>query len=351
MVRRQKGFTLVELLVVIAIIGVMVGLLLPAVQAAREAARRMSCSNNLKNLSLAFHNYHDTFRRIPRAASAITEQALPPQNGNWNGYSPQTMILPFIEQGNVYDQLAFNQYHYRGGIAPPALLSPVAVSRTRIATFLCPSDKDFPSTADIGWNNYGVSLGSTVGWNRPLQNSNGFFVGNTDRNFKDITDGLSNTIMLGEFNKGDNTGSLFDFKSDFANGIAFTFATLDFNPQLRLPSQGELDMYGQACLAAAPGSHRSSAGFRWIAPGQYNSAFNTLMTPNWRFPACMNCGGCGQGDSQGIFPARSRHPGGAHHALGDASVKFISESSDLFIYQSLGTATGGEAADFSLIIN
>lgn len=350
MVRRQRGFTLVELLVVIAIIGVMVGLLLPAVQAAREAARRMSCSNNLKNLSLAFHNYHDTYRKVPRAASAVTKQGAV-NNGNWNGYSPQTMILPFIEQGNVYDQLAFNQYHYDATIVPPAPLAPVTVSRTKIATYLCPSDKDYPSTVEIGWNNYGISFGSTVGYSRPLQNSNGFFVGNTDRNFKDIIDGLSNTIMLGEFNKGDASAALFDYKSDFANGIPFSFTTLDFNPQTRLPSQGELDAYGATCLAAAPASHRSDAGFRWIAPGQYNTAFNTLMTPNWRFPACMNCAGCGQGDSQGVFPARSRHPGGAHHALGDASVKFITENADLFIYQSLGTATGNESADFSSIIN
>ncbi len=346
--RKRRGFTLVELLVVIAIIGVMVGLLLPAVQAAREAARRMSCSNNLKQMGLAFHNYHDTYKRMPMAASSIVFPVGQVATSNWHGYSAHTMILPFIEQTPLFDQLRFNERHYSGDIVPPATVSPLAVSRTRINTFICPSDKDFPSTTDIGWTNYGVSHGSNVGYGaNQTTEANGFFTRSIHVKFSDVLDGLSNTIMLAEFNKGDNNGGRFDVQAgDFPNGIAITFPRT-FNFPQSFPTQAQLTAYGEACLAAGPTSHRSTAGFRWIAPGQYNTSFNTLAPPNWRYPACMDCAGCGQGDSSGLFPARSRHPGGVHHTMGDASVQFITESVDLIIYQSVGTRDGKEAVDMS----
>jgi prepilin-type N-terminal cleavage/methylation domain-containing protein len=349
MLKKRSGFTLVELLVVIAIIGVMVGLLLPAVQAAREAARRMSCSNNLKQLGLAFHNYHDTYKQLPMAASPVVFPVGQVANSNWHGYSAHTMILPYIEQSVVFDQLRFNERHYSGDIVPPAAVSPLAVSRTRINTFICPSDKDFPSTTDIGWNNYAVCHGSNLGYNVALANANGMFTRQKNQKFSDVLDGLSNTIMTGEFNKGDNTSGRFDIQGgDFANNVPYPSGMPEVS---RLPLQpitaAMLVAYGDACNAAGPGSHRSPAGFRWIAPGQYNTSFNTVATPNWKYPACMDCNGCGQGDSRGIFPARSRHPGGAHHGLGDASVQFITESVDLFVYQSLGSRDGGEAIDQS----
>lgn len=348
MVSRRKGFTLVELLVVIAIIGVMVGLLLPAVQAAREAARRMSCSNNLKQLGIAFHNYHDTFNRLPPAASHLIWQGNVAAH-NWHGYSPHTMILPYIEQQQVFDQFHFNERHYSGEIIPPAIIAPVTVANeTRINTFICPSDRDWPGT-QLGVNNYAVSFGSNRGYNVSIQDGNGFFRRQRDNKFADVTDGLSNTIMLGEFLKGDNTGARFDIRRDFVNGQPFpagmpVMVTLD--EPLLMPV---LEQYGQQCLAAGPGSHRSSAGFRWQAPGQYNTAFNTLAPPNWRFPSCMNCEGCGQGDSQGVFPARSLHPGGAQHVLGDASVQFIQESIDLQVYHALGSVDGQEPVDTSAL--
>ncbi len=103
-----------------------------------------------------------------------------------------------------------------------------------------------------------------------------------------------------------------------------------------------LQAYGQACLAAVS-THRSSAGFRWVAPGQYNTTINTIAPPNWQFPACMTGGG-GQGDSTGVFPARSRHTGGAIHTMGDGSVQFVSQSINLTTYQGLGSANGGDVA-------
>lgn len=352
MVRRKRGFTLVELLVVIAIIGVMVGLLLPAVQAAREAARRMSCSNNLKQLGLSFHNYHDTFRRLPHGSAPINGNfngGFVVANSNWHGYSPQTMILPYIEQGAIFDQLTFRSTHTSTAIVPPALVSPVVLARNQVSTFICPSDKDFPDVTNRGWINYGVNFGSNTGWRGDIANANGMFVLNFTRNFKDVTDGLSNTIMMGEFNKGDNTAAIFDVRNgDVVRGQAFGAMPTVFRIVAGIPSitQFQLEAYGAQCLAGQA-NHTSFAGSRWSAPGQYNTAFNTLAPPNWRFPACIQCGGCGQGDSQGIVPARSRHPGGVQVSLGDASVRFISDSVNLILYQSMGSIDGGEPTDTS----
>lgn len=356
MKRSRKGFTLVELLVVIAIIGILVGLLLPAVQAAREAARRMSCSNNMKQFALTFHNYESAFKVVPRTASHMSwsRTAGGPAASNWHGYSAHVMILPYIEQGSVFARYDFLDSHYDATVRAGTAIPPVYNGNRRLAPFLCPSDLPYPATSniqagtgfelsDMGWNNYGVSEGSNVGWGVANGDQNGFFKRNRETSFAEIIDGLSNTIMAAEFNKGDNTSSIFSVVSgDFPNGIAFP-STL--TPQF--PPEAALLTYGQACLAAGPGSHRSTAGFRWAAPGFYNSAINTVAPPNWRWPSCMNCGGCGQGDSSGVFPSRSRHTGGSQHGMGDGSVQFISDSTDVITYQNLGSARGGGIASIT----
>jgi prepilin-type N-terminal cleavage/methylation domain-containing protein len=350
MVRRRSGFTLVELLVVIAIIGILVGLLLPAVQAAREAARRMSCSNNMKQLALGFHNYESTHKKVPRLASWI-DNGSGMQQSNWNGYSAHTMLLPYIEQGNLFAQLAFNQYHYDTAVKAPASIPALYVGHTQIAAFICPSDIAYAASSnkqagtgwelgEMGWNNYGCSEGSNVGWGVGAGDQNGFFKRQTDTKFGDVLDGLSNTIMMAEFNKGDNTSAIFTaVGGDFPNGIAFPGGAPN-----QFWNQTILTAYGQSCQAAGAASHRSTAGFRWIAPGFYNTGINTLAPPNWQYPACMNCAGCGQGDSSGVFPSRSRHTGGSQHAMGDGSIQFISNTTDLVIYQALGSARSGDVA-------
>lgn len=350
---QRKAFTLVELLVVIAIIGILVGLLLPAVQAAREAARRMSCGNNLKQLGLAFHNYESTYKKVPRLASDMrwSRTAGGAAASNWHGYSAHTMILPYIEQSNVFTNFDFLDSHYETALRAPTVIPPMYNAHRKLPAFICPSDLQYPASsnvnaqgwelAEMGWNNYGCSEGPNVGWGVAAGDQNGFFKRQIDASFADIIDGLSNTIMMGEFNKGDNTSSVFTVVGgDFPNGVAFPSGVPN-----QFWTQAQLDTYGASCLTAGPTSHRSTAGFRWSAPGFYNTAINTMVTPNWRFPACMNCGGCGQGDSAGIFPARSRHAGGAQHVMGDGSVQFISSNIELRAYQGLGSAKSGDVAN------
>jgi hypothetical protein len=158
------------------------------------------------------------------------------------------------------------------------------------------------------------------------------------RGFNDAIDGLSNTIMIAEFIKGDNNDSRFTVNGDIVKPISLSGYPDQFW------TQSQLDTYGAACLAGQ-GTHQSFAGFRWSAPGQYNASMNTMAPPNWRFPACHDCSGCGQADARGIFPSRSRHPNGTMHALGDGSVRFITNTVNLTTYQALGSASGEDVVN------
>ncbi len=219
---RRDGFTLIELLVVIAIIAILVALLLPAVQQAREAARRSSCKNNLKQLGLAIHNYHDTYRVLPPgfiqelgAAAGNNDGTQQPDATNW-GWA--TYLLPEMEQGPLFDTLrpGVNRFHQAANNTPAGLLLAVT---TPLAAFRCPSDPGTELNDDrqlmIGSatnlvstvrSNYVASnCSGNLSWTNGDPNTtgagtraNGVFIRNGDRNFSDLTDGLSNTIALGE---------------------------------------------------------------------------------------------------------------------------------------------------------
>ncbi len=196
---RLKGFTLVELLVVIAIIGILVGLLLPAVQAAREAARRMQCTNNLKQLGLSLHNYHDTHRVFPSGIYDIIAA-----NGSVTGATPlwgwSVMVFPYIEQGNMFNQLNTSTNSLKFAVNDPVLLN---LLQTPIPTFKCPSDSsdnlnsDRPIAAATGnvqlaTANYVGNFGQSDNSGLLLQSNQGTLT------FGSLTDGSSNTVAVGE---------------------------------------------------------------------------------------------------------------------------------------------------------
>jgi prepilin-type N-terminal cleavage/methylation domain-containing protein len=208
---REKGFTLVELLVVIAIIGILVGLLLPAVQAAREAARRMQCSNNLKQIGLALHNYNDVYKKFPSGQYYCRRDIVcNNQRATWlQGWGWSASILPFIEQGNISNALNYGLNMY-DPVNVPIIQTPVGI-------FQCPSDGtrkpvQAPSNSAtaperIATSNYCGNGGSfsnsfvshvETGSGYTPDWANGIMRRDSDHSFRDITDGTSNTILVGE---------------------------------------------------------------------------------------------------------------------------------------------------------
>lgn len=323
--RLTRGFTLIELLVVIAIIAILVALLLPAVQQAREAARRTQCKNNLKQLGIALHNYHDTFNCFP-PAHIRTQSAIPANNTltGWRGFSAHSMLLPYIEQQNLYNTIDFTTYFDAPQNTVPR--------RTRIAAFLCPSDAPF-NTADTGNNSYPGSMGTNLGQYVTQAFRNGVFNFDVTMRMRDIYDGTSNSVAFGEHLMGDNNGSAYR-PGDVVRGIAFA-------GNAQKPTQAELDAYGAACLAGIS-NHHSHGGREWSIGMPAQTLFNTVAQPNWRYPTCQPCSGCGWMDSQGVFPARSRHTGGVQICMADGSVRFVSENIDLNTWQNVGSINGGE---------
>ena len=335
----RKGFTLVELLVVIAIIGILIALLLPAVQAAREAARRSQCTNNLKQLGLAFHNYHDTFKVLPPyAMQNATNQGTGAVASHWLSYGGFTMLLPFFEQGAVYDQIksVSNNFTLQND---NAAVHPFHRPNT-IAAFRCPSDSAFPDGNFKGNSNYAMCAGSNIGWGISLALRNGIFRRDQGVNFADIRDGTSNTIMLGELVIGDNSVSVWTLKSDVVRNQPWT-GTNQSTTQGPI-TEAEVNAYGANCLAGKA-DHQSVSGREWVRGVFAHTVFNTLAPPNWQYPSCVTCATCGAGDNTGVFSSRSRHPGGVNHAMGDASVRFVSETVNLLTYQAAGSRDGGES--------
>lgn len=300
--RRTTGFTLVELLVVIAIIGVLVALLLPAVQAAREAARRSQCHNNLKQIALGMHNHHDTFRAFPVGSHNCCY-------GNWLVH-----LLPFIELNNMYEKYENLGNHL--GTNRHYSMSPntTHVTNHRIQTLTCPSDQPNTPIGSMASHNYAVNYGNTGNAQQATLNGVTFrgapfsTVATKESetqeikfgtNFSSITDGTSNTLLFAEVRQGRN---------------------------------------------------HDLRGFVWWGP---TTAFQTYLAPNSSQPDRLDSNRCdntpnfpcaGQtGSDPTSLAARSQHPGGVSVARCDASVSFVSETITLSVWRAMSTSRGAEA--------
>ena len=349
--RSRSAFTLIELLVVIAIIAILVALLLPAVQQAREAARRSSCKNNLKQLGLAMHNYHDTHRVFPRANFELAGTNNGVGNRSWLGFSAHTMLLPFLEQGNVYDNINFNLHTEQSPNNGPN------VKQQTIPGFLCPSDpKRFGNGSGRGvgpGNNYMMCAGPSTYYFPPSPSSSwpptsitntgdqiGMFNFRVNVKMRDLTDGTSNVIAASEMIKGDGNSSA----SGYSHGDTIRSAAKPGGAPNRFLSQGQVNSWLAACEAQIGNASyppRGDTGANWTYGTGGQTVFNTLANPNSEFGMCLTCASCGANDAQGLMTASSQHQGGVQTLMGDGAVRFISENIDNTTWQRLGATNDG----------
>lgn len=334
---KRRGFTLIELLVVIAIIAILIALLLPAVQQAREAARRTQCKNNLKQLGLALHNYHDVHDTFPQAARG----ALHPNHadwgyGEWTGFSAQTMLLPMIDQAPLYNQIDITH----SGSEDPVTGD---LGGTLLPAFHCPSDTSLDPIDTHGPHTWasGINYLVNTGPNVSYQAADGANVGpfhwqdsRRPTKIRDIKDGTSNTILMAERTRGDLNNS------DVGDGdvIAFGGDRAAIQP-MTFPTVAELETTFNTTDCPTGTGQYSTVGQSWMKPANGWTMLSTMQGPNGRIPDCSAGGGLT--DGPGLIGARSRHEGGAQVLMGDGAVRFVSENIDHTLYQSLGGKSEG----------
>jgi prepilin-type N-terminal cleavage/methylation domain-containing protein/prepilin-type processing-associated H-X9-DG protein len=346
--RPRRGFTLIELLVVIAIIAVLIALLLPAVQAAREAARRAQCTNNLKQIGLALHNYHTANDVFPMGAT-LQPNAIG-TTYNWSCWSAQAQMLPYLEQTPVFNAInwswACEPYSEptkqdTGYASLGGYINSTAYNM-KISSFLCPSD---PNAGPINDNSYHGSVGTTTyntGQNNPA--STGVFGMQASYGIRDITDGSSNTIAFAEAicGNGNATNSGPVKGNGTQSSVGNASSKLDVNTIGMTLVLADLQNCSQSFLTLFGADDR---GYRWGMGAMGYSLFNTIVQPNgggqYTWNSCR-VGCCQQAQAAHYLPASSYHPGGVNVLMADGSARFIKNSIAMNMWWALGTRANGE---------
>jgi prepilin-type N-terminal cleavage/methylation domain-containing protein len=336
----RSGFTLVELLVVIAIIGTLVGLLLPAVQQARESARRTTCANNAKQITLGMQNLANTQSQaafLSAGYKPTTSQWWLPDDQWFNWSSLNCSILPFIEGSDVIGGYQLNNW-VAGPHAShdtPGLPTNIngTVGRRKVPAFLCPSNGPSGFTTAPGVN-YAWNTGSTIYANDTRMNGPVQQVRVTK--LSSVTDGLSKTILMSEMLTGDNNAAAFTFPRDLLYSIPTSPITTAV-----MPPQSQVDALGAAAESAMNGGaasgHRSNMGDYWHYNSYGSTLYNTVATPNWKYPTSTSwASSAWMLGGNGVYPARSAHGGGVTAGMCDGAVLFLPDGIDHVVYQRLG---------------
>lgn len=313
--KQHSGFTLVELLVVIAIIGVLIALLLPAVQQAREAARRMQCSNNLKQIGLAFHNYHDTINTLPPGSLRLTG----------HGNSAWVHILPYLEAGNVYDRIPSMQWFWLGSTSTQSAATRAAFADFNPVWINCPSsalvDVTSQQGTDIVIADYipisGAEGHSTCDPNNTqmgLVCGGGMLAPNIVHGFRDATDGTSNTLLVGE-----SSGRTFNSSG------AIVDARNSRNSGFQMGKNYNTSPKGNDTWYVSHDHSRRCYNFTTIVSPIGTNTYNGTTMGNDR---CNN-------------PMNSEHPGGAQFLFLDGSVHFLPETTQLAVLRNLANRDDG----------
>ena len=372
----RRGFTLIELLVVIAIIAVLIALLLPAVQSAREAARRAQCTNNLKQIGLALHNYHSTNDVFPLGTSFNPVGTYPPINpGVWASWGAQALMLGYMEQTPLYNAINFNWGPLANGAGGTLAgnTSPginTTVLHTIVASFVCPSDP-YCGSGQQDLNDYASCFGTTglplyywngnasgpPLWNQQPSGSTGMFTFALAYGVRHCTDGTSNTLAYAEWLVGDGRGSALGgvtppsrYRGNMSAGNSSvgvdpgTIYDAFTNPQAFLSN---LQVCAADFMTTTTGIN-DMKGWRWGMGASGYSMFNCIQTPNdSQYPI----GGCRMNfqttgapwpDASFSISAASNHPGGCNVLMADGSARFVKNSINRMTWWGLGTKGNGE---------
>ena len=330
---KRQGFTLIELLVVIAIIAILIALLLPAVQQAREAARRSQCKNNLKQFGLALHNYLDAYSVFPMGGITLA---------SGGAYSPQARLLPFMEAANLSNLINFD-YPYG---SQPANSAGVKVSAVKIPIFHCPTETEIrPAIASDGSINhwpicYAGNAGEWLVWDATSNKiGSGAFGQNSRLSPRDFADGMSNTIMMSEVRA---------WQPYHRPATALTTDPVGSTPNAA----------GVSSLIGSSTTIRTTGHTEWVEGRSPHYDFTTALTPNTKVPCggtCEDTSGATYTDvdfvsgsesrtvsTWAVITSRSLHTGIVNSLLADGAVRSVSSNIDLGTWRALGTRFGGE---------
>jgi prepilin-type N-terminal cleavage/methylation domain-containing protein/prepilin-type processing-associated H-X9-DG protein len=374
----RRGFTLIELLVVIAIIAVLISLLLPAVQSAREAARRAQCTNNLKQIGIALHNYHTAQDAFPMGNSLQPTGSSINDEGCWASWGAQALMLGYMEQSPMYNAINFNWgplADFPSSSNPQSVLAGIntTVAHSIIASYICPSDP-YAGAGQQNINSYASCFATTglplyiVNWsvpggppyyNQQPSGSTGMFTFGLAYGVRNCTDGTSNTVAYAEWLVGDGRGSALGgasppskYRGNLASGVTTvsvdpgTIYDANSNPQTFFDNL-------QACVthfqAATTAGVNDMKGWRWGLGASGYSMFNSIQTPNDKQYPIGGCragpfqaGGTPWPDASFSIGAASAHPGGCNVLFSDGSVRFVKDSIARTTWWALGTKAGGE---------
>ena len=355
--RPDGGFTMIEVLVVNAIIGLLIALLLPAVPSAREGARRLQCANNLKQIALAAHIYHDSHGVFPTG-----------DLGGWSGWSAQTRLLPYLDQSPLFNAVNFafgNRIPYGSPWGDPARTEVnTTATLARIASFLCPSsiaptgNLRFPPTdGPRPGNCYFASLGPSLHFagNLRYARPTGMFMSNgPPLGLRDAIDGSADTILFGEWLVGDCDPNRLSRQDVIAmgdlgpNGEVNNWDAATMNMPLG-DANGAFRRWLATIPPAAgasvgnPALNKSWLGEMWAAGTCGLGMGNTLLPPNSPYPNAQILGrGAEDFDTPGVYGLSCNHPGGANVALVDGSVRLLKSSTTVTVVWALGSRSQGE---------